>query len=146
MEWPMNTRLPSRYGPRPSQVDRRHRQGPAADPTVLIIDDDAEFREALAAVVRGRGYSVEVSSNGMEALDMLRWGLVPRVILLDMQMGPMTGWEFRVEQRRDQRLSNIPVVAMTAGPWKDRDSDDFSHRIQKPLDLERLASLIDSHR
>lgn len=142
----MNTQLPSRYGPRPSQVERRHRQGPAADPTVLIIDDDAEFREALAAVVRGRGYSVEVSSNGMEALDMLRWGLAPRVILLDMQMGPMTGWEFRVEQRRDQRLSNIPVVAMTAGPWKDRDRDDFSHRIQKPLDLEQLTTLLESHR
>jgi CheY-like chemotaxis protein len=146
MEWLMNTRLPSRYGIRPSQVDRRQRQGPAADPMLLIIDDDAEFREALAAVVRGRGYSVEASPNGIEALEMLRWGMQPRLILLDMQMGPMTGWEFRSEQRRDERLSNIPVVAMTAGPWKDRDQDDFTHRLQKPLDLERLTSLLESHR
>jgi CheY-like chemotaxis protein len=142
----MNTQVPVRYGPRPSQIDRRHSRGSTPDPTVLIIDDDTEFREALAAVVRGRGYTVEVSSNGMEALDMLRWGLVPRVILVDMQMRPMTGWEFRAEQRSDPRLSKIPVVAMTAGPWKDRDRNDFSHRIQKPLDLEQLAGVLDSYR
>ena len=148
----MNTQLLSRhtplahYGPRRSQVGRRQGRRSAEHPTVLIIDDDADFREALAAVVRGRGYSVEVSSNGVEALDMLRWGLTPRVILIDMQMRPMTGWEFRAEQRQDPRWSTIPVVAMTAGPWKDRDRDDFSHRLEKPLDLEQLTGLLDSYR
>ena len=142
----MNAQPPYRYGPHAHQLERRRRPGLMPDPTVLIIDDDVEFREALAEVVRGRGYSVEVSPNGMEALEMLRWGLHPRVILLDLQMRPMTGWEFRAEQRRDQRLSNIPVVAMTAGPWKDRDLDDFSHRIQKPLDLDQLTGLLSSYR
>src|SRR5687768_17254691 len=112
MEQPMNNVLPSRYGPRAPQVERRRPPGSAQDPTVLIIDDDPEFRDALAALVRDRGYSVAVSSNAMEALEMLRWGLEPRVILLDMQMRPMTGWEFRAEQRYDPRLASIPVVAM----------------------------------
>lgn len=115
-------------------------------PSILIIDDDDEFRGASASLIRGHGYHVEEATNGVDALEKLRWGLRPRVILLDMQMRQMTGWDFRAEQLRDPRLAEIPVVAMTAGPWKDRDLDDFSDRIEKPIDLGRLWAALEPYR
>jgi CheY-like chemotaxis protein len=117
-----------------------------AIPTVLIVDDEPDFRESLASVMRVKGYIVEEAANGTEALDKLRWGLQPQVILLDLQMRVMTGWDFRVEQLRDPQLATIPVIAMTAGPWKDRDAAGFNQRVQKPLDLERLWSVLDPYR
>ena len=90
---------------------------PQPTKTVLIVDDDQEFREALVEIVRDQGFEVETATSGMQALDKLRWGLRPCVVLLDMQMAVMTGWDFRSEQTRDATLAKIPVIAMTAGYW-----------------------------
>ena len=114
--------------------------------TILIVDDDQEFREALAESVRRDGFQVEMAKTGLEALDRLRWGLRPCVILLDMQMGKMTGWDFRAEQMRDRTLAAIPVIAMTAGPWKERDLGDYAGRIAKPIDLADLRARLDRYR
>jgi CheY-like chemotaxis protein len=111
--------------------------------TVLIVDDDQEFRDALAEIVRGEGFQVETAKTGLQAIEKLRWGLRPCVILLDMQMGTMTGWDFRTEQKRDPDLAAIPVIAMTAGYWKDRDLGDYAARVSKPIDLEELKINLD---
>ena len=108
--------------------------------TILIVDDDQEFREALVNIVRSEGFAVETATNGMQALDKLRWGLRPCVVLLDMQMAGMTGWDFRAEQRRDPTLAAIPVVAMTAGYWKNRDLGDYAARIAKPIQVPELKA------
>lgn len=108
--------------------------------TILIVDDDQEFREALVEIVRGEGFEVETAKTGLQALDKLRWGLRPCVILLDLQMGTMTGWDFRAEQKRDPELAPIPVIAMTAGYWKDRDLGDYAARIAKPVDVKELQA------
>ena len=119
--------------------------GPAAqrsDKTVLIVDDDREFRDALVEVVRGEGFQVETATSGMQALDKLRWGLRPCVVLLDLQMAVMTGWAFRTEQERDPTLAAIPVIAMTAGYWKPRDLSDYAARIAKPIDVQELQATL----
>jgi CheY-like chemotaxis protein len=117
----------------------------APSKTVLIVDDDQEFREALAELVSGEGYQVETASSGLQALDKLRWGLRPCLVLLDMQMAVMTGWDFRAEQERDPALAAVPVVAMTAGYWKERDIGDYADRITKPIDVPALKATLAKH-
>jgi CheY-like chemotaxis protein len=110
--------------------------------TILIVDDEPDLRDALAQILRDEGYQIETAATGLEALDKLRWGLRPMVILLDMQMRVMTGWDFRKEQQRELALAAIPVVAMTAGHWKKQDLSDFAARIEKPIDIDRLRSVL----
>lgn len=117
---------------------------PAENPvkTVLIVDDDREFREALVEIVRDEGFEVETAASGLQALDKLRWGLRPCVVLLDLQMSVMTGWDFRAEQARDEELAAIPVIAMTAGYWKSRDLRDYAARITKPIAVQELRTTL----
>lgn len=112
---------------------------------VLVVEDDAAIRQALIDAIEADGYRVETATNGLEALEKLRWGLRPCLIVLDMQMRLMTGWEFRAEQMKDPVLSKIPVVAMTAGRWKDVDLKDFVARIDKPIALPDLRNLLRDH-
>jgi CheY-like chemotaxis protein len=115
-------------------------------PTILIVEDDPDFRYAISQIVRDEGYRVETAPDGRAALDKLRWGLRPRLILLDLRMGIMNGWDFRAEQKKDPALAGIPVVAMTAGRWKQGDLDDFTARTEKPIDLDQLRAILDQHR
>lgn len=110
--------------------------------TVLIVDDDKEFREALVELVRGEGFQVETATSGLQALDKLRWGLRPCVVLLDLQMAGMNGWDFRAEQERDATLAAVPVIAMTAGYWKTRDLNDYAGRITKPIAVPELRATL----
>ena len=87
----------------------------AGNRSILIVEDDSDLREALSEVLRDEGYSVESAADGREALDRLRRDLRPSLILLDLTMPVMNGWQFRAEQRRDPALSEIPVVVLSAG-------------------------------
>jgi CheY-like chemotaxis protein len=114
-------------------------------PPVLVVEDNESIREDLAMLLTDAGHQVVAVANGLEALEKLRWGLKPCVILLDMRMTVMTGWEFRAEQKLDPEFSTIPVVAMTTGQWKPDDLTDFSDRIEKPIRLDRLWSTLDRY-
>jgi CheY-like chemotaxis protein len=81
---------------------------------ILIVEDNADVREGLALLLRDDGYEVATASNGLEALDRLRGGLAPSLILLDLMMPVMTGWEFRYEQLKDSKLAAVPIVLLTA--------------------------------
>jgi CheY-like chemotaxis protein len=83
--------------------------------TILIVEDEPPIRDVLAEILEDEGYRVSTVSNGMEALTYLRQQADrPRLILLDLGMPVMTGWEFREEQLRDATLKDIPVVVMSA--------------------------------
>jgi CheY-like chemotaxis protein len=110
--------------------------------TILLVEDDTAIREDLAEFLESRGYHVVTAPNGLAALEKLRWGLRPCVILLDLRMGVMTGWEFRAEQKKDLSLANIPVVAMTTGRWKSDDLGDFPVHLEKPIDLNNLQGVL----
>ena len=83
-------------------------------PTVLLVNDDAETSEALSFLLERDGYEVKLAINGEEALQKLRQGLRPGLIVLDLMMPVMDGFEFRYEQMKDPDLSAIPVIVCSA--------------------------------
>ena len=109
---------------------------------ILLVDDDIDLRESLAEVLEEAGYTVDRAANGQEALQSLRQER-PTVILLDLLMPVMNGWQFCQLKRRDQSVANIPVIAMSAAVSKDPSSpyyievDDF---LAKPVEIDDLLS------
>jgi len=82
---------------------------------VLVVDDDVHIRYALVDALEDEGYRALAASNGAEALQVLReLPKPPSVILLDLMMPVMDGWQFRAQQQRDPLLSKIPVVVVSA--------------------------------
>jgi CheY-like chemotaxis protein len=108
---------------------------------VLVVEDDREIREAIAAILRREGYPVLCAANGEAALEILR--LSPReagLILLDLMMPIMDGWEFRRRQQNDPILRAIPVVILSAGGQVEKKAQNLEAAgwLQKPFHLEEL--------
>jgi CheY-like chemotaxis protein len=87
--------------------------------TILIVDDDGAVLNGLTELLEDEGYKVATAIDGLDALHQLRRGLRPSVILLDLMMPVMDGWDFRHEQMKDQVLSDIPVVVITAAGFSE---------------------------
>ena len=119
--------------------------GSRRDP-VLIVDDDATAREALAALLEERGHTVATAANGREALDKIEHGPVPRLVILDLMMPVMNGYELREEMLRRPALAKIPVVVVS-GTLDARSVRDLAVKdlIPKPLNLPKLYTLVDQH-
>lgn len=116
---------------------------PSADRSIMIIDDDMAAIESLTDILTAEGYSVASARNGKEALQHLRGAPAPRLIILDLFMPEMDGWEFRREQLKDAKLRDIPVVVMTgASVYAGIDANVIVH---KPLDVARFVSLIERY-
>lgn len=85
---------------------------PAA--VILLVEDEAPIREVIEAVLQAEGYEVVCTANGSDALDVLRAGLRPCIIILDLMMPIMDGWQFRVAQLGDPELLKIPTIVYSA--------------------------------
>ena|SRR5205809_682025 len=92
--------------------------GPEAT-TVLVVDDDRSVIDALTELLESEGYKVAAARDGRAALTRLRNGLRPHVILLDLMMPGMDGWDFRQQQLEDANLKDIPVVVITAAGFSE---------------------------
>jgi putative two-component system response regulator len=110
---------------------------------VLIVDDEYAGRETLQSVLEGEGYRLEMAENGWQAIEKAK-ALLPDVILLDVMMPGMTGFEVCQRIRNDPQVAEIPIIILTA--LDDRDSllnslkagaDDF---ISKPFDRYELRA------
>ena len=111
---------------------------------VLIVEDDHDIREAVAEVLEDNEYHPVEVENGLEALRELRSGTPePCLILLDVMMPVMDGWQFRAEQRNDPLLCRIPVVLFTAHANVTPESVDAVGVLTKPIDFEALLLLIE---
>jgi len=108
---------------------------------ILVVDDDPDIRDSLREVLEDEGYSVACVGNGQEALDWLHREPRPRVILLDLMMPIMDGWQFRREQKRDPAIADIPLIVITA-TGKRPVLIDAEELVMKPLDLRRLFEAI----
>src|SRR3954447_13296865 len=79
---------------------------------ILVVEDDQEILGTLSGLLEEEGYEVQSVVDGRDALHRLRGGLAPELIILDLMMPGMDGWEFRTIQRADPALADIPVVAI----------------------------------
>lgn len=112
---------------------------------VLIVEDDADLREMMAQLLSLEGYRTAAVANGREALDYLQQEIAPNLILLDLMMPVMDGWEFRRRQQADPSLADVPVIVLSALD-QGRTTAVSAHAIlKKPLDFDRLIELVRSY-
>ena len=82
--------------------------------TVFVVEDDVDTRDMMGRFLELEGFTVEVAANGKQALERLNAGVHPCVILLDLMMPVMDGWQFAAELRRHEAWREIPVIVVTA--------------------------------
>ena len=110
--------------------------------TVLIVEDDLDTREMLGRFLELEGYTVETAENGKRALERLGSGVGACVILLDLMMPVMDGWQFRQEQIRDASLANIPVIVVSAAGRERLEKIHANAYLSKPVDLDELLGCV----
>src|SRR5262249_13025177 len=115
---------------------------------VLVVEDDNDLRESLTQALSDHGFAVTPASNGQQALDLLRGGARPALILLDLMMPVLNGWELRAALRDDPQLADIPQLVISA--YMDEaeqhvlslPADDC---IRKPFHIRVLIDAIERH-
>jgi protein-histidine pros-kinase len=123
------------------------REGAPISHCVLLVDDDPLIRETFSEVIENEGYKVVSAANGLEALNLLRSGTRPRLILLDLMMPVMDAWTFRSEQQKDDALAEIPVAVLSAAWDLEKRASDIKPVafIRKPPQMETLFGLLAHH-
>jgi CheY-like chemotaxis protein len=106
---------------------------------ILIVDDDDDFREALRNVLEAEGCIVFDAADGKMALGILLH-VVPHLILFDLHMPGMNGWELYAELQKDKTLATIPVGVLSSSAHK-RPAGSM-HVLNKPIDLPNLLGLL----
>ena len=112
--------------------------------SVLIIDDDPEARELLAALIEKAGYTVVSACNGQEALEVLHV-IRPELIFLDVIMPIMDGRQFRAEMRHHKELLEIPTVVMTGVDDEPLLDLAVVDTLRKPVRSKQLMALVEAH-
>jgi CheY-like chemotaxis protein len=110
---------------------------------IFVVDDDPDLREVLGDLLHDEGYETFLFANGEEALELLREGTRPHLILLDLMMPGMNGWQFREEQLRDAALRDIPVVVMTASTGFDPTPLHAAEILKKPVGIEQILDAVE---
>jgi len=109
--------------------------------TILVVEDNDDVREMMTVTLELEGHNVHTAANGRQALAQLENGLYPCVILLDLMMPVMNGWELRSALQGDQRFKEIPLVVISAagGNLISQAAGIF---IPKPIDVDTLLDVV----
>jgi len=122
---------------------------PVRGGAVMVVDDDGQHRQALAGMLEAAGYAVEQAEDGLDALEQVRSRQpLPMVILLDLQMPRMDGWDLMLQLKRDPILASIPVV-LVSGYSKlgaEAEATGANGYVCKPVRAEQLLRAIDRFR
>jgi CheY-like chemotaxis protein len=116
-----------------------------AQGVVLLVEDDADARELLTTILEEAHYDVLPAANGAEALTILgKHDGGCNLILLDLMMPVMNGWDFRRKQRENARFKDIPVLLMSAGAHIASASGDLDAAgyVTKPVELDDLVDKV----
>jgi CheY-like chemotaxis protein len=114
-------------------------------PTIFIVEDDTDTREMLGRFLELEGFTVESAANGAQALNRLSGGVRANLILLDLMMPVMDGWQFRKEQIRRAELADIPVIVVSAAGRDRLEKIDADAYLSKPVDLEELLERVSQY-
>ena len=112
------------------------------DAQILVVEDEVDARSALVDILELSGYRAAPAGNGREALDYLRKSSRPSLIILDLLMPEMDGWQFRTEQKKDASLASVPVVVITAFGGAAIDANEV---LVKPVDVDRLLDIVNRY-
>lgn len=113
--------------------------------SVLLIDDDDDFRDTVSMVLEGEGVSIVSATCGEEALDLLHAGLRPSLILMDLMMPGMNGWVLRSRLAEDPALATIPIAVLSGDHQALRVHPPEGVRcLQKPVSLATLLDVVRS--
>ena len=115
---------------------------PSLEP-ILLVEDHADTAAALSQILTDKGYSVSIAENGQQALDLLDGGARPRLILVDLMMPRVSGWDLLTYLQTDPELRHTPTVVITGVP-KDQVRVIADAIFSKPVDFYALASTIDA--
>jgi CheY-like chemotaxis protein len=111
---------------------------------VLVVEDDDDIRNALQDILITEGYTVFCANNGQEGVDILKKMECPGLILLDLMMPVMNGWEFITVKDKDVQLAPIPVVVVSA--VADRGKPVHARGfIKKPINLDVLLKVVSQY-
>ena len=111
---------------------------------ILIVDDNRDLRDGLRILLAREGYEVQTAANGAEALTKLYGGFRPCLIVLDLMMPTMNGFEFRQQQLADPSLADIPVIAYSGitDPNETGQQLRAAAYLHKPIGPEKIATAI----
>ncbi len=112
--------------------------------TILVIEDNKEIQSSIQDALVDSGYNVFTADNGKEGLLILSQMPPPCLILLDLMMPLMNGWEFIEEINKNIIYSNIPIVVVSALGNKSGISDNHAY-LEKPIDLDCLLQTVAKH-
>ena len=113
--------------------------------TILVVEDDSTISSSLKELLEDNGYAVLTAFNGSEALDILKKITAPSLIILDLMMPIMDGFEFRENQLSNPLIKDIPVIIMSADGHieEKRERARTAYYLKKPLDIFHLLAVIE---
>jgi two-component system sensor histidine kinase/response regulator len=123
-------------------------QGMNMAQTIVVVEDDKDVRDTMVAFLTSEGYCVAAFENGAQALKGMKDVYNPGLILLDLMMPGMDGWEF-LEARRFTEVKNTPVYVVSAslerGPDRHRGLPGIVGYLKKPFSIEALVDAVERH-
>jgi CheY-like chemotaxis protein len=128
--------------PRHESISDARRPVGARHCPVLIVEDDSDLREMMAQLLTLEGFHSATVPNGKEALRYLSGSDTPDVILLDLMMPVMDGWEFRRVQQADPKLARVPTIVLSALDHARAIDLKPAAFLKKPLDFDLLLQLV----
>jgi CheY-like chemotaxis protein len=111
---------------------------------ILVADDDFAVRESFRLALTALGFTVKSAEDGQRALEMLRDGFLADIVILDLMMPIVSGWEFLEEKAKDEMLRKIPVLLMTAFDHGNAPFGNVVATFRKPADMRKLVQIIES--
>jgi two-component system phosphate regulon response regulator PhoB len=119
---------------------------PAVQPRILLVDDDPDIGSFVELYLGAADISVDIAANGLEALDRLSTGELPHLVISDIMMPELNGFELLERMKANESWNNLPVIILTGtrdSAARDRclhmGADDF---VRKPIDPEDLMSRV----
>lgn len=144
---PRRIRARGRWPRSVRSVQLRWRMNRSARPTVLVVEDEDDVREMMELAVGGRGYHVVTAASGHEAVEVMET-THPDVVLLDLMLPGMDGWQVRAHMLGRPDLADVPVVVITAmGDLRGERWEALqpAELVTKPIQFRKVYELLERH-
>jgi len=111
---------------------------------ILIVEDDPDLRSVQSEVLRMEGYRVRTAADGVEALEMMDAAGTPALVLLDLRMPRLSGWDFAARMRADPARARVPIIVVAAHYAIGREAAALEARawLHKPVDIDDLVDAV----